>query len=209
MMMNTRAMLNRRTLLVNAPLGVVAFAAFSPSARGATAVDPSISALDNVRKTKRADDRAYTRLEAAEARAEVDLGRRPWSLIAWRQYSAIGSSELAGARDHFLKVGLDPAQVEIEFEAAKRRQRRAVRAGRDWDRRAGVTHLRRNRETTLVEYRRALWSAARTTPTTTAGAAAMTAWLSRELGDYAERYHRTLAKSIARGLRGLGKVVKQ
>jgi hypothetical protein len=127
-------------------------------------------------------------------------------MIAWGRYSMIGGSELAGASDYYLSVGVNPEQVQKEFAAAKRRLRSAATAGRAWDRKAGVVQLRRLNETTKHEFRQSLWTAARTVPTTTEGAACMAAWLGSELGEFCERYHRIAAKNIARGLRGLGKV---
>lgn len=201
----TMKTISRRTLLKVAPLGLVALATVSPNAVAA-AVDPAIAALGNIRKAKRASDLAYMRLDAAEARAVIDLGPRPWRMIAWGRYSAIGGSELAGASDYYLSIGVDPERVKTEFAAAKRRLRSAAIAGRAWDRKAGTVELRRANEVAKHDFRRSLWIAARTVPTTTQGAACMAAWLGVELGEFCERYHRIAAKNLARGLRVLGKV---
>jgi hypothetical protein len=165
--------------------------------------DPTLAALTNMRTLSRTVDRAYDAYNEAENAAESVLGRRPWSLIAWRSYSAIGGSELERARDDFLRRGIDPALVEAEYQDAKNRQRQAVRNGQQWDRKAKALHLRRAWESGRDKYRRSLWRLARTTPTTVNGAAAMAAWLAKELAWYDEKYHAVAAKSIARGLRAI------
>lgn len=167
--------------------------------------DPALVALARMRAASRAVDRTYEAYEAAEQAARPALGQRPWSLIAWRNYSAIGGSELETARDNFLRRGVDPALVESEFQDAKRRQRQAVRDGQQWDWRANAAHLRRAKDADLKRYRGSLWVLARTTPTTPAGAGAMASWLAKELRWYDEKYHAVAAKSIARGLRTIAK----
>lgn len=168
-------------------------------------VDPVLAALVRVRAAGRAVDRAARAYDAAEDAASMVIGKRPWSLIAWRNYSAIGGSELARARENFLRRGVDPMVVEAEYEDAKSRVRHAIRQGREWDRKSNTAHLRRARDVGLKEYRRCLWALARTAPTTPAGAGAMAAWLAQELRWYDEKYHAVAAKSIARGLRAMAK----
>jgi hypothetical protein len=97
-------------------------------------------------------------------------GRRPWSLVAWRNYSAIGGPEIDYRRQEFLmRPGADPKQIEKEYRDAKARERDGERAVRAWDKRAGLTEQRRG------------LARVKTKPTTPAGAAAMLGYLKADM----------------------------
>jgi hypothetical protein len=46
-----------------------------------------------------------------------------------------------GSRESFLLFGEDPATIEQEYRDAKKRYRAALRAEKDWEKRAGVDGL--------------------------------------------------------------------
>jgi hypothetical protein len=68
----------------------------------ASQVDPIFAAIDNHRKLFKAWNALYDAIERAESKANKKHGRRPWSLVAWRNYSAIGGSEIEDRREEFL-----------------------------------------------------------------------------------------------------------
>src|SRR5271163_357825 len=93
--------------------------------------DPIFAAIEQHQKLFKAYDDLCDALEEAEMKAKKKHGDRPWSLIAWRNYSAIGGSEIDDRREEFLDLpGIDPKKIEKEYRDAKARQRAAVRAER-------------------------------------------------------------------------------
>jgi hypothetical protein len=89
---------------------------------------------------------------------EARIGRRPIALVAWRNYSHIGCSEIERARDEFLEAGIAPDVVDKEYRAAKKRERVIEMAGEEWDREAGLTDLRKQYEENRAQTR-AAWKA--------------------------------------------------
>jgi hypothetical protein len=73
--------------------------------------------------------------------AAGQYGREPLGLIAWRNYSHIGGSEIGEARQRFLTEGEDPKIIEREYRDAKKRYREALKAAKDWEKRAGLSAL--------------------------------------------------------------------
>ena len=78
------------------------------------------------------------KLDVAQYKARKKYGQRPWSLIAWRNYSAIGGGEIDNARKEFLQGGVNRNLINKEYRDAKARERAAERAGKAWDRRTGT-----------------------------------------------------------------------
>ena len=74
----------------------------------ASQADPIFAAIEKHRKMFKAWNALYDALERAETKARKKYGRRPWSLVAWRNYSAIGGSEIEDRREEFLKL---PASI--------------------------------------------------------------------------------------------------
>src|ERR1700730_14070541 len=91
--------------------------------------------------------RRSTKLGEAEFEAGKTHGLRPCGLIAWRDYSMIGGPEIDRAGEEFLsQPGADRKQIDKEYRDAKAREVAALRAGPEWDERAGVAPLREQHE---------------------------------------------------------------
>lgn len=166
--------------------------------------DPAFAALDRLKAADRALSRCGSLLDDAEGRARPTNGFRPSRLIAWRYHSAIGGREIEAARAEFLDLpGANIARIEEEFADAKKRYRAAVRAGDDWDRRAGVTELRSRarqaRKTFYLETRRL----AQTQATTPAGAAAVIDFVVRDMQTGDTEWHLPALKAAAAALRNM------
>jgi hypothetical protein len=118
-----------------------------------TTPSEALALVELSRKGDRRWDVLYNKIERAENAARGKFGNRPYALIEWRNYSAIGCSEIERARDEFIRDGVDEKVVQAEYRSAKKRYHEAVRAGDDWDRKAGLTDLRKeyddNRRETL------------------------------------------------------------
>jgi hypothetical protein len=136
--------------------------------------DPIFAAIQKHRKLIKEGNRLQDAVEEAENKAKKKHGHRPSSLIAWRNYSAIGGREIDDRRKEFLRLpGIDPKKIEKEYRDAKARERAAERAGRAWDKRAGIASLRQQYERTIRAERAAGMSMAKTKPRTPAGVAAL------------------------------------
>jgi hypothetical protein len=95
------------------------------------ALDPIFGAIEEYRKLFKACGKLYDALDQAETKAQKKYGDRPWSLVAWRNYSAIGGSEIEDRRKEFLRLpAIDPKKIEKEYLEAKARERAGERAGR-------------------------------------------------------------------------------
>jgi hypothetical protein len=146
-------------------------------------LDPVFALIDAHKARTKEWLRLYSKLDKAQLQAGEN-GRRPWKLIAWRNYSEIGGQEIDDRRKEFLnQPGADRKQVEKEFRDAKAREAAAARAGVEWDHRVGITLLRKQYERANAAERRAAMRMARTKPTTLAGAAALVAYTRRDLMD--------------------------
>jgi hypothetical protein len=87
----------------------------STSQPAGPAVDPIFTAIEKHRKMLKAWIALSDALERAETKAKKKYGRRPSSLVAWRNYSAICGSEIEARREEFLKLpGIDPKKIEKE-----------------------------------------------------------------------------------------------
>lgn len=163
---------------------------------------PILSAISEVKRLDELYIKLYDALENAEWEAAKTHGRRPWSLIAWRSYSAIGGCEIERARDEFLKrPDADPAKIEVEYQDAKRRERAAERAEREWDERSGLTEQRRELESikdrccSIHDY------LAATTPSTPADAAALLDFVLEEMEIGPADWHSDAITMVASALK--------
>jgi hypothetical protein len=101
-------------------------------------ITPLDDALDRHWKADKSFDLLWDQLDVAKGAATEKHGRRPTELIAWRNYSHIGGGGIERARKEFLENGEDASIIEQEYRDAKKRYRAIVKAGKDWDRRAGL-----------------------------------------------------------------------
>jgi hypothetical protein len=111
----------------------------------------ALALVERCRKVNRRWDVLYNKLNNIEEEAQVQHGRRPIALITWRDYSAIGCGGIELARDDYIRRGVRASVVQAEYRLAKRRYCEAVRAGDDWDRKAGLTDLRKEYEDNRLE----------------------------------------------------------
>jgi hypothetical protein len=94
---------------------------------------PVLAAIERQRDALELSDRLDQELEDAKDAVLEQHGRRPNPLIAWRNYSMIGGSEIDRARREFIGDGEDPKVIEQEYRDAKKRYRGKIKAGKDWD----------------------------------------------------------------------------
>jgi hypothetical protein len=124
------------------------------------------------------------KLVAAEEEAAKTFRRRPWPLIDWRNYSAIGEHEIDRAREEFLmQPGADPEQIEKEYQDARRREAAAEYECIAWEQLTGVAPLREQFERAQSAEDRAASRMAHTKPTTTAGIGALITYIWNEAKD--------------------------
>jgi len=175
--------LNRRNLIVGAVAGAAALPSLAVTKIAASpAADPIFAAIDKHRNLIKECDRLWDAVEGAENKAKKKYGHRPWSLIAWRNYSAIGGSEIDDRREEFLQQpGADPKKIEKEYRAAKAQNRAAIRAGEEWDKRTGVAPIREQYERARGAETAAGMRMAKTTPKTSAGSGALIAYTRTDL----------------------------
>lgn len=167
--------------------------------------DPIVAAIAEHQKLEKIWGRLGHKLELAKDRASKKYGRRPWSLIAWRKYSAIGGDEIDKARKEFLAAGLKPKMINKEYRDAKARERAGERAEKAWDRRAGIAAQRRKFERANEAEQRAAERMAKTKPTTPAGAAAMLAYVKTDMEGGDIDWHDTAIATLVATLKAWGK----
>jgi hypothetical protein len=139
----------------------------------ATGPDPIFARIATHKKLTADWQGLYDQLQGAESNATREHGRRPIELIHWRNYT-IGASEIETRRQTLLEAGeIDPATVEEEYLDAKARYKAQVAAGVAWDKRAGLTTLRKDVDRRVAAAGRTATCLAQTMPTTPAGAAAI------------------------------------
>lgn len=177
--------------------GVARPALSPPNTLPHESLDPVFAAIVTLKAADEKSIAAYEALDNAETAARVEHGNRPHELIAWRNYSAIGGSEIDDRRERFLRQRVaDPAQIEIEYQDAKRRYEKRVREGKTWDRLAGITSLREQNDQARRDFWTAAEALANTVPTTLPGAHLLLDLVVRELewGDD-EWMHRSLSNA--------------
>jgi hypothetical protein len=109
-------------------------------------------------------------------------GPRPIALIAWRNYSAIGGSEIEGARDRFLEEPHAVREaVELEYRDARARYQAALDSEEEWDRRAGLADQRSQCDRISKELEAAQIEFVSTRPTTPSGAGAMVSYVINDM----------------------------
>ncbi|MBN9333274.1 hypothetical protein [Devosia sp.] len=162
---------------------------------------PNSIALNLLLQAEKALDKTFDLLDEAEEQAKDRLGSRPFGLVGWRHYSAIGGAELERAKTTILRRGIDPAIVEAEFHHAKRRYQQALKAGKEWDEAAGIAEIRRTFVGAQRHYRKVRDDWARTPPTTLEGLATMASMVARDMTLFSDDYIAVAANSVAKGIR--------
>ena len=173
--------------------------------------DPIFAAIAAAKRLKKLWFRIYQRLDLADHRAENKHGVRPLgTLIAWRNYSAIGRMEIDAAYGRFLREKVAPRKtIEKEYLAAKARERDdCARAQKAWDKRAGLSALRREYDKALADETRAQRRMVKTRPTTPAGAAAFLAYVNADMMGEAD-WHRPAIETLIATLNVWGKTAPQ
>jgi hypothetical protein len=169
-------------------------------------VDPIFAAIDNHRKLLNAWVALYAALDRAEFKAQKKHGRRPLALVAWRNYSAIGGSEIDDRREDFLRQpGADPKKIEKEYLAAKARERAGKRAMSAWDKSAGLAAQRRELERAITAEQQAAVRMAKTKPRTAVGAAAMLRYVKTDMEGGDIPWHMIALGTIINTLAAWGK----
>ena len=106
----------------------------------ATEPEPVFAVLAEYVRCRDAYFSASARLDEAEGQTTE---RRPIPLIAWRNYSHIGCSEIDRVREEFLAApDADAEQIEREYREAKATERAAQQAEEDWYVRNGLAELK-------------------------------------------------------------------
>jgi hypothetical protein len=123
----------------------------TPTAAELETQSEAVALVERCQKGDRRWTVLWNKIDKAEKAAGPLHGRRPIALIAWRNYSHIGGSELERARDDFIRQGIDGKLVQEEYRSAKQRYRAALQAEVDWDRRAGLSDLRKELEGVKLE----------------------------------------------------------
>jgi hypothetical protein len=185
--------------------GLAAIPMTGPSLAGTSDdSDPILIALKEIKRLERAYNQTATKLEHAEVEAAKRIGhKRPTELITWRNYF-IGGPEIEWRRAALLDAHrADPAKIEAEYVDAKKRERAAIRAGRQWDKKAGIAELRLLVGDLCKRWRDSVDRLATIEPTTTKGAARLVNFLHRDLGDDATRSHRRIFRNLSSALERL------
>jgi hypothetical protein len=173
-----------------------------PKIRKAPAASGAGVALIAAHKARtKESNRLYGKLDEAEFEAKKTHGLRPWPLIAWRNYKAIGGYEIDRCFGEFLsQPGADRKQVRKEYLDAKAREAAAERAGVEWDHRVGIAPLREQYERANAAEHRAAMRMARTKPTTLADAAALIAYTRRDIMEGEVGWQMVALKTVAAAL---------
>ena len=170
-----------------AGLQIATFTAQPPTFQGDAkakrkhSIDPIFALLEKHAKLKALWVAKADALDDGERAAEKLFGRHPYALIAWRNYSHIGGTEIEDRREEFLSIpGVNPAEVEAEYRDAKARYRSAIAREDAWYQLAGLSELRKELRAGIDATRKCEGLLKRAKPTTTAGVAALLQYLIDE-----------------------------
>jgi hypothetical protein len=169
--------------------------------KSTTAADPIFSLIETHKRLQAASGELTDQLEEAEFAAGKTLGRRPFPLVEWREYT-VCEYGIEERRENLLAEGHIAADlIEQEFLDAKARYAAIVAAGREWDKRAGLTSMSRKVKGAMAAEKRFAARFAKTKPTTAAGAGALLQYiLSDELCDDAGYWHGIAIRTVADAL---------
>jgi hypothetical protein len=163
--------------------------------------DPVFALIDTHIELQSKVNSLQDELDRAEYEALEKHGRRPIALVSWRGYH-IGSSELDTHRERLLGMGeIDAATIEQEFLEARAREQALTAAGTAWDKRIGLTDLRKKFDQTLGAEQRCAERLSKTIPTTPAGAGALIQHLlDDDLSPDEDFWHLTALRAAVAGL---------
>jgi hypothetical protein len=171
----------------------------TPTAR-AIEPDPIFVALTEHRRRYR----EWSGLCAELSNAESEVKEyRPSTLIAWRNYSAIGGGEIEMMRDRLLaEPRANRKKIEQEYQKAKADERAADRAEREWYKRNGLAGLQAETDRASKAEQKASLALTRIRPTTTAGAGALVAYIRKQV-EGEEHWQIAALANAARALHGM------
>jgi hypothetical protein len=145
--------------------------------------------------------RLYDEMDDARIGAKAQHGRKPGTLIRWRNYT-IGGREIDRRRESLLlEQTIDPRVIEQEYVDAKAQERAAYAAEKQWYRKSGLAAKRKQLDSAIkaeTAYAKVL---AKTAPITAAGAGAFLQYiLDDDLSEDANYWHMLALKTIAAAL---------
>lgn len=146
------------------------------------AVDPIFEMIKEHHHLYNEWDRIGTEFDKAEGKVSHTIERRPSTLIAWRNYSAIGGHEIDEMRDRLLaEPRANRKKVEREYRQAKKRERLAIEAERQWYERHDLARSKDSYKRIIEVESQAREALAKVQPTTPAGAAELIACVCRDM----------------------------
>jgi hypothetical protein len=159
--------------------------------------DPIIIAIAEHRRLSCEWDSLCNELTKAEDAVEE---RRPSTLIAWRNYTAIGYSGIERARDEFLAAGANRKKIEVEYQKAKARERAAYRIERQWYKRHGLAKLKAEVASADKAEGRAATGLGKIRPATVAGTGALIAYVRYTAREHEGEWHAAALANASRAL---------
>jgi hypothetical protein len=145
--------------------------------------DPIFAAIEKHRQLTIARDELSDNLTDFEDDAPRN-DSRPIPLVAWRQYTHIGGSEIERAREEFLaKPRASHKRVEREYQKVQQAYRAKLQAMEDWDERHGIAPQRAEYRRLDREAQKAERELSTIKLTTAAGAGALVAYVRSDIID--------------------------
>jgi len=187
--------------------GISGAAAQSPAAAAiAAGPDPILVALAEFHRIDARTYQADRELDDAEGRlSDEDRLAWPSSLVEWRQYSAIGWSEIERVRDEFLALpDTDEAMIWQEYREVKAAEQASRQAQRQWYQVHGLTELKAKADGLHEQRQAAEEVLAKTQPVTPAGAAALISLIYDEMSDSGDaEWHLPALRNSVSALRNM------
>jgi hypothetical protein len=193
--------MNRRAMLAGA--AAVPAIGIAPTIALADKPDPIFAAIEKHRQIYAQESAVLIELNNAEEEVST---YRPAELVAWRDYSAIGSTELDAAREQFIKHALaDVKTIDREYREKKRECCAKSRAGRDWDRKHGLAALRTRGHKLMRAEFAAREELSKIRPTTIAGATALIEYLHADMKEFknCEDWHEGALVNVVTALKAV------
>jgi hypothetical protein len=146
--------------------------------------DPIFAAIEKHKQLSAAANEQLCKItDLQDAASRND--RQPIALVAWRNYSHIGGSEIEARRKEFLaEPGANPKTVEREYRKVKAAYRAKLRAEAAWSDRHGITPLRMQNRRLWQQVNEAECELSSIRPTTAAGMGALVAYARAEILEY-------------------------